>query len=107
LAGLLWWLGKWSTPYVAGLALIFVAAGYLCPAALAPVERGWMKFGDIMSRVMTRVVLGITFFLALTPLALLARLVGRDELRLKRVVKKSYWEPVDPAGPASRADVPY
>ena len=51
--------------------------------------------GLALGRVVSPIVLGIIFFGLITPIALIAKLMGRDELKLKRPKKSSYWsEPI-------------
>lgn len=74
---------------VGGLLLLLALAA---PAALAPVHRGWLAFSRVLGRVNTVVFLSVVFFLVLTPLGLVLRLAGRDELdRRRRGV--STWVP--------------
>jgi predicted membrane protein len=53
----------------------------VAPASLGPVYRVWMKFGLLLSGVMTPLIMGILFYLLFTPIATLMRLAGRDPLR--------------------------
>jgi hypothetical protein len=54
--------------------------GVVAPASLNPVYRAWMKFGLILNRITTPIVLGIVFFLVILPIALVLRLSGRDPM---------------------------
>lgn len=65
-------------PWYAGAG--FLSLALLWPRALAPVYRGWMRFGMIMNWINTRLLLGITFFAIITPMGLVARMMGRDAL---------------------------
>jgi len=57
---------------------------------------------------MTHVILGLTFFLVVTPLGLLLRLMGKDLLQISKAARKtSYWTPLDKEGSAVRVDKPY
>jgi hypothetical protein len=108
LGGLLIWRARPAGPYVAGLAALFLLSGLAWPRALAPVERGWMAFSRVLSVISTYVILTIMFFLVITPIGLLLRLVGKDLLQTRLDRKKeSYWVAVDPEGPCSRPDKPY
>jgi hypothetical protein len=78
------------------VGLIAVAA----PNLLTPFNKAWMALGDLMGKVMSPLVLGIIFFVLITPNALITRLFGRDELRLKKADINSYWIDRDPLGPA-------
>ncbi len=77
-----------------GLAAVAV------PRTLAPFNNAWMKLGELMGRVVSPLVLGVIFFILITPVALVTRLFGRDELRLKRTNGHSYWIDRTPPGPA-------
>jgi len=57
--------------------------GLVAPVSLRPVYRGWMRFGLIMSRITTPLILGLVFFLAVTPMALIRRLFGIDDMARK------------------------
>ncbi len=58
---------------------------------LFPLNKLWMKFGVLLGMIVSPIVLAIIFFGLFTPIALITRLAGRDELRLKLIKKKSYW----------------
>ena len=108
IGALLWWRGKAAASWFLGLAAVFLVPALLYPLALAPVERAWMKVAELISAVMTRVVLTLTFFLIITPLAVIRRLMGHDTLGLRPDrAALTYWVPVEPDGPAGRPDKPY
>ena len=58
---------------------------------LLPLNKLWMRFGLLLGMIVTPIVLGVIFFGLFTPLAMLMRLSGRDELRLKYARKASHW----------------
>lgn len=88
------WLG------VGGLALI---AGLVRPRLLRPIYRGAMTGSFHVGQVVGRVLLFVFFFLVLTPLGLLLRLMGKDLLQLRRDRnRQSYWEPARPDTPLDR-----
>ncbi len=70
------------------------------PVFLLPLNKFWMKLGELMGKIVSPLVLGIIFFLLITPVALVTRLFGRDVLRLKYINTQSYWVDRDPHGPA-------
>ncbi len=108
IGGVLLWKGKFLAPYVLILSALFLIFGLFFPKLLAPVEKIWMKFAEILSVIMTRVILTLTFYLVITPLGLLVRLLGKDLLQKKFEQEvKTYWVPVDSNGPCSRPDKPY
>ena len=108
IAGYLWWKGGGAYPYVLGAAAFFLLSGLLVPQLLRPIEKVWMKFAEIMGAIMTRVILSVAFYLMITPLGLVLRLMGKDLLHLRfEEGRESYWMPVEADGPATRPDKPY
>ena len=71
------WRGKAWYAYPGGAALGFVALGLAWPRVLAPVYRGWMALARVLGWVMTRVILTLLFYVAVTPIGLIGRLAGR------------------------------
>lgn len=61
------------------------------PVFLSPLSKIWYLFGYTLGRVFSPIILGIIFFGLITPIAILTRIFGRDELRLKRRSVNSYW----------------
>ena len=87
-------LKGWSEGLIysyAGLCGVMVLATIFAPRLLAPLNRLWFELGQLMGRVVSPIVLGAIFFLILTPVGVLTRICGRDELRLKRKTVDSYW----------------
>jgi len=77
------------------------AISYFAPGILKPLNRAWTRFGLLLHRFTNPLVLGIIFFVALTPMALIVRALGKDLLRLKRDPDAaSYWIQRTPPGPA-------
>ena len=108
IGGLGLWRDRSFAPYVLVLAAAFLLAGLLAPRTLDAIERGWMKLAGVLSAVMTRVILGLSFLLAITPVGLLRRLVAGDSLGLRPdPAATSYWIETEKDGPASRPEKPY
>ena len=86
---------------------VLTIMGLAVPMALGPVYRTWMKFGLLMSKIMTPLIMAIVFFLTVTPLALLMRLLGKDYMarRLDRNAA-SYRVPSE-ATPPKRLEKPF
>ncbi len=81
-------------------AAVLALATIFAPALLAPLNRLWTAFGERLRRLMTPLILGFVFFLVLTPLGLLMRLLGKDLLRLRfDRAASSYWIARNPPGP--------
>lgn len=97
-----WWSGWFTLGYLyLGQAAIFAALALVYPVMLAPLNRFWTKFGFLISRLMSPLVLAMIFFVVVTPIGLLMRLLGKDMLRLKRAPRaRSYWIERDPPGPS-------
>lgn len=93
-------VGK-NTIYVSLITSVIVGLiAIAAPALLTPFNRAWMKLGELMGTVVSPLVLGVIFYVLITPVALLTRLFGRDELRLKKANISSYWIDRIPPGPA-------
>ena len=71
--------------------LIFLLITLVKSDALLPLNKLWMRFGLLLSMIVSPIVLGTIFFGLFTPIAMLMRLNGRDELRLKFTQKASHW----------------
>jgi len=76
-------------------------AGAVAPSVLRPLNRAWMALGLLLGKVISPIVLGIIFFIVITPVSVLTRAFGRDELKLKRNGATTYWLERSPPGPES------
>ena len=65
-------------PWIAGA--VFLVWALAAPGSLRLVYRGWMRFGLLISKVMTPLIISIIFFLIISPMALIIRLLGRDTM---------------------------
>lgn len=108
IGGYLWWRDRPSAPWFLGIAAAFLLLGFVAPAVLRPIERWWMALAVRISVVTTFIILTISYFLVITPIALVVRLLGRDRIDLRPDAKlASYWVRAEPDGPATRPDKPY
>lgn len=83
-----------------GLAAAFLLVALVAPRLLKPLNLIWFKFGLLLHKVMTPLVMGLLFFLTVTPVGMLMRATGKDPMRLKRdSTATSYWITRDPPGP--------
>ena len=80
----------WTYVFIAA-ALAFLLVTLIKSDALLPLNKLWMRFGLLIGMVVSPIVLGVIFFGLFTPIAMLMRLSGRDELRLKYSQKASHW----------------
>lgn len=83
------------------LALVFFVFALLMPVALRPLNKAWYKLGLLMGRVVSPIVLGILFFILISPIAIVMRLAGRDPLKLRKQDVQSHWIDRAPPGPES------
>lgn len=77
----------------------FGLVAFVSPNLLSPLSKSWMRLGDLMGKLISPLVLGVIFYTLITPVALVARLFGRDEMRLKRAKINTYWIDREPPGP--------
>lgn len=78
------------------IGVLFLIASLVKPALLTPLNKAWFLLGLALGKVVSPIVLGFIFFGLLTPVALISRLIGRDELKLRKSNSKTYW--ADPVG---------
>ena len=79
---------------------IFLILGILNSNLLSPLNKIWFKFGILLGRIISPIVMGIIFFLVVTPIAFIMRLLGKDLLNLKYSDNQSYW--IEKYGPQSK-----
>jgi hypothetical protein len=99
-------LKGWPRGLLLGLAILsgcFGVVTLFSPKALRPLNFAWFKLGELMGKIVSPIVLGIIFYLLITPVGLVGRLFGRDELKLKRGQEQSYWIKRDPPGPSGES----
>lgn len=73
------------------LSLIFFFITIINPNLLLPLNKLWMKFGFLLGKIISPLVLGFIFFGLFTPYGIFLRLLGRDELKLKKIKYNSNW----------------
>ena len=81
-------------------SFIFLVLGILNSNILTPLNKLWFKFGILLGKIISPIIMGIIFFLVVTPIGLLMRLLGKDILNLKYSNNKSYW--IEKTGPKSK-----
>ena len=72
-------------------AIIFLILGLLNSPILSPLNKIWFKFGILLGGIMSPIVMGLVFFIVVTPTSLIMRMLGKNLLGLKKENKKSYW----------------
>lgn len=104
LGALLAWRGSPAAAVViAGLGGLLWLAALLAPGRLGPVQRAWMAFAAVLSKITTPVVMGVVYFTVLAPIGLVMQLLQRNPLERPRGAT-SFWIPREP-GTKSRADM--
>lgn len=88
---------RWWSMIIAALFMLITLAA---PALLTLPNRLWLRFGLLLNRLISPVVLAFLFYVVVTPIGALMRAVGKDNLRLRRKdAIESYWIKRDPPGP--------
>ncbi len=93
LASISVWRGHVIAPRaLTSLGFLLVLGGLFAPRQLGPVYRAWMGLAKVISRFTTPIFMGIVYFLVLTPMAILRRLIGGNPMR-HAATDNSYWAP--------------
>ena len=82
------------------ISIIFLILGLLNSKILTPLNKIWFKFGVLLGNIISPIVMGIVFFIVVTPISLLMKALGKDVLNLKKNTNKSYW--IEKTGPKSK-----
>ena len=78
---------KWSLV----ISLVFLILGLLNSRILNPLNKLWFKFGIFLGKIITPLIMSIIFFIVVTPIGLLMRLLKKDLLNLKFNKNNTYW----------------
>ena len=73
------------------ISLIFLILGLINSKILTPLNKAWFKFGIFLGKIISPLIMGIIFFLVVTPIGLLMKMLKKDLLNLKFNKHKSYW----------------
>ena len=73
------------------ISLLFLILGIINSKILTPLNKVWFKFGIFLGKIISPIVMGIIFFLVVTPIAFLMRILKKDLLNLKYNKNSSYW----------------
>ena len=82
------------------ISFIFLALGIFNSKILSPLNKVWFKFGILLGKVISPFVMGLVFFLVVTPTGILMKIFRKDLLNLKFNKNKSYW--IEKKGPKSK-----
>ena len=90
--GFLYWKEKESFQILLTAGVVLLILGLTIPVILKPIYWVWMVFATILGWLMTRVILTLLFYVILSPIGLIARLLGKQFLDLKlNHLQQSYW----------------
>ena len=78
----------------------FLILGLINSKILSPLNKLWFKFGLILGKIISPLIMGIIFFVVVTPIGVAMRLLKKDLLSLKYNQKKTYW--IKKTGPKSK-----
>ena len=82
------------------ISIIFLFLGLLNSNLLSPLNKLWFRFGLFLGKIISPIIMGIIFFLVVTPIAIIMRLFKKDILNLKFKENNTYW--IDKTGPKSK-----
>jgi len=73
------------------ISIIFLILGILNSKILTPLNKLWFKFGILLGIIVSPIVMGIVFFIVVTPTSLIMKILRKDILNLKKNKNQSYW----------------
>ena len=73
------------------VSIIFLTLGLINSKALTPLNKLWFKFGIFLGNIISPIVMGIIYFIVVTPIALILKVFNKDVLNLKKTKNSSYW----------------
>ena len=82
------------------ISAVFLILGLLKSKLLTPLNKLWFRFGIFLGKIISPIIMGFIFFLVVTPIGLIMRLLGKDVLNLKYNKERSYW--IEKNGPKSK-----
>ena len=82
------------------IAIIFLLLGIANSKLLSPLNKLWFKFGLLLGQIVSPLVMGLIFFVVVTPIGIIMRLSNKDLLNLKYNKNKTYW--IKKSGPKSK-----
>ena len=73
------------------ISIIFLTVALLKQKLLKPLNKAWIKFGEVLGKIIAPIVMALIYFFVLTPISFIVRIFGKDLLKLKILKDKSYW----------------
>ena len=84
----------------ATISFVFLVLGLFNSKILTPLNKLWFKLGILLGKIISPIIMGIIFFLVVTPIGIMMRIFGKDVLNLKYNKNQSYW--IEKNGPKSK-----
>ena len=81
-------------------SFVFLILGVLNSNLLSPLNIIWFKFGILLGKIISPIIMGIIFFFVVTPIGLIMRLLKKDLLKIKFSENETYW--IKKSGPKSK-----
>ena len=82
------------------ISIIFLILGIVNSKILAPLNKLWFKFGILLGKMVSPIIMGIIFFFVVTPIGFIMKAIGKDLINLKYNNNKSYW--IEKTGPKNK-----
>jgi hypothetical protein len=79
---LIWYFGNFESFF--GLSLVLLIINMIIPQVYRPVAKLWLGFSNLMGAIMSKVLLTILFFVLVTPMGILRRIIGNDSTQIKK-----------------------
>jgi Saxitoxin biosynthesis operon protein SxtJ len=99
-AAFVWWRSRQLPSWAVALSAIFLFVALVRPSLLAPLNALWHRFGLLLHRITSPIVLGLMYGVAIVPVGLIMRLRGHDPLHRRfDPSRTSYWIERNPPGP--------
>ena len=73
------------------ISIIFIILGLINSKILTPLNKLWFKFGIFLGNIISPIVMGVIYFIVVTPIALILKVFNKDVLNLKKTKNSSYW----------------
>jgi hypothetical protein len=73
------------------ISILFLILSILNSKILSPIKRVWIRFGELLGKIISPIVLAVVFFIVITPIGLFMKILRKDLLNIKFTKDKSYW----------------
>ena len=73
------------------ISILFLILGILNSKILSPIKRVWIRFGELLGKIISPIILAVVFFIVVTPIGLFMKILRKDLLNIKFTKDKSYW----------------